>query len=670
VSFLTPWFLVAAAAAAVPVFLHLFQRRNTVRLTFPALRYLERTKREHAREIRLRQWLLLALRVGALLVLVLAGARPFLAGPGSSHPPTAVVLVLDNSLSSGRVVGEERVLDIWKRLAEETLDQAGPDDVFWVILAGEPWLPSARGSVDEVRAVIRRAEVSAARGDLTRELERASELLRTSSFEHVEIHLVSDLQRTGFDLDRTPPPAGDIPVVVWFPDEAPPANRGVAQALVGGGLPPLAGNPTEVTVRLTDPHPISAGVAGRADGMTAAERSGTDAQSVSVRLWVDGQIRSAATIDSGSEIVFPLPAAGSNWVLGMAEADPDALSLDDRRYFAYRSRPAPTVRRAGDLGSFAEEAFAVLRDAGRIVTAPGPDADVLVSVDGSGLEALRSGDAGVVVPPADPTRLPALVRNLEGAGVGWRYAPRERLGGAELDGTPLPPGLEGVRFEAWYGLESLAAATGGGGRVLAEVAGDPWAVEVTTAAGARVLLLASPLDLASSRLPVSPGLVRFLDWAVGEWAAAGGSTADRLAGDPLSAPAGATQVVTPPGDTLAIDGSRQLVSTGAVGHYTFLGDDGGVVSVVAVNPPPSESDLTQLDSSTLGRALGVDVTTVSDVDAWSGATFRVRRGPEITWPLLLLAGLLLVLESLVAAAGGTASSETSRPRRPVPYGAP
>ena len=132
-SALSPLFLLAGVAVAVPIFLHLFQRHQTRRLSFPALRYLERTEREHARQIRLRQIILLLLRVTVLLLLVGAGARLFFAGRGASHPPTAAVIIIDNSLSSGRVDGERRVLEGLKELARSTLDEATDDDRFWVI---------------------------------------------------------------------------------------------------------------------------------------------------------------------------------------------------------------------------------------------------------------------------------------------------------------------------------------------------------------------------------------------------------------------------------------------------------------------------------------------------------------------------------------------------------
>ena len=104
--FLTPLLLALGAAAIVPLVLHLIQRQHGPRLTFPALRYLRRAEKENARRIRLRQLLLLALRVAAVVLLALAAARPFVRAGGDVHEPTAVAIVLVNSLSTGLVDGD------------------------------------------------------------------------------------------------------------------------------------------------------------------------------------------------------------------------------------------------------------------------------------------------------------------------------------------------------------------------------------------------------------------------------------------------------------------------------------------------------------------------------------------------------------------------------------
>ena len=56
--FLSPIFLLAGLAVAVPLILHLFHRHDAKKMVFPALQYLLRTEKEHARTSRLRQLLL------------------------------------------------------------------------------------------------------------------------------------------------------------------------------------------------------------------------------------------------------------------------------------------------------------------------------------------------------------------------------------------------------------------------------------------------------------------------------------------------------------------------------------------------------------------------------------------------------------------------------------
>jgi hypothetical protein len=105
-SFLHPWALAGLLAAAVPILLHLIQRREPPTVMFPAVRYLIDATREHQRRLRVRHWLLLAIRTLLLVALVLAAAGPLIARPGvASHAPAALVLVLDNSASSAAIAG-------------------------------------------------------------------------------------------------------------------------------------------------------------------------------------------------------------------------------------------------------------------------------------------------------------------------------------------------------------------------------------------------------------------------------------------------------------------------------------------------------------------------------------------------------------------------------------
>src|SRR5215831_11823629 len=100
-SFLAPLYLVLAGAVAVPLLLHLMRRRTGARIEFPAARYLARAEKEHSRQLKLRNLLLMLFRVLAIACIALAAARPVsrLVPGGGAHAPAAIAIVLDNSLS-------------------------------------------------------------------------------------------------------------------------------------------------------------------------------------------------------------------------------------------------------------------------------------------------------------------------------------------------------------------------------------------------------------------------------------------------------------------------------------------------------------------------------------------------------------------------------------------
>src|SRR5688500_2356195 len=101
-SFLTPLFLIGLAGLAIPVLIHLIQRERKNVVQFPSLMFLSRIPYQSVQRRRIRHWMLLLMRLGALALIVLAFARPFLrrteAAAGGAGP-REVVLLLDRSYS-------------------------------------------------------------------------------------------------------------------------------------------------------------------------------------------------------------------------------------------------------------------------------------------------------------------------------------------------------------------------------------------------------------------------------------------------------------------------------------------------------------------------------------------------------------------------------------------
>src|SRR5262245_41225666 len=93
-----------AAAAAVPILIHLFARQRFRRVSWAAMEFLKRAFQKTKRRIRLENLLLLLLRVAAIVLLALALADPRLKTSlldAGSDSRREVVIVFDNSFSMG-----------------------------------------------------------------------------------------------------------------------------------------------------------------------------------------------------------------------------------------------------------------------------------------------------------------------------------------------------------------------------------------------------------------------------------------------------------------------------------------------------------------------------------------------------------------------------------------
>src|SRR6266540_3421725 len=139
VSFIHPLALLGLTAAAIPALLNLLQRRIPPELDFPAVRYLSAAERESARRLKLRHLLLLILRTALIVAIVFAAARPLVslrgAGvSGGAHEPTAVVVILDNSPSSGAVVDGGVMLERLRAAAQSSVRHTTSADRVWLML--------------------------------------------------------------------------------------------------------------------------------------------------------------------------------------------------------------------------------------------------------------------------------------------------------------------------------------------------------------------------------------------------------------------------------------------------------------------------------------------------------------------------------------------------------
>ena len=133
-NFLNPLFLLGLLAVAVPVIIHLINLQRPQKVAFSTLSFFNELRKSTIRRIRIKQYLLLALRTLAIFFLALALARPFLpptiTGSVSSGESRSVAILIDNSASMSRVGTDGPLIEQAKDIVDRIIRNGGSDDKF------------------------------------------------------------------------------------------------------------------------------------------------------------------------------------------------------------------------------------------------------------------------------------------------------------------------------------------------------------------------------------------------------------------------------------------------------------------------------------------------------------------------------------------------------------
>jgi hypothetical protein len=603
IAFLSPVWLLAALAAAVPLVIHLMRRRTGARLEFPAVRWLERAEREHSRSLKLRNLLLMLLRVAAVLLIALAAARPVarIAGAGFLHAPTAVAVVLDNSLSTTAVANGRPVLDDLKARALAVASRASGDDKLWLLTADGT---VNGGSVGTVKSRIAQAPPLAGAGHLESAVEQAAALVAASPLSDREVVILTDAQATTW---TAPVALGDVRVSIYRPAGAPPPDHAVIMS---------AAEPARWTPR----------------GAVHARVRATDSVTYRIELGTRTLARGIAGPDG--EIFVRAAPPEQGWIAGRVELEPDELRGDDARHFAVWIGAPPAVRVDPSAGIFARTAVEALAQAGRVTAG---SAITIASAD-----AVPSLPA-LLTAPADPVRIGAANRVLERLGIPWRFGEARR--GAAAASAPA-----GVTVTLRYALTRAGGASAAATDTVALAGGEPWIVR-----GPGYVLVASPLIPDATDFPVRASFVPWIADALAQDLGTQGRVIEAAPLARAARPSNAEALESPAGTRAPLDGDS-LDVPGEPGVYWFI-RSGARAGALVVDATPGESDLTRLDNAALASRISArDVAVVSDSARFAAATFASAPRRAVGGWLLGIALALLLVEGAITAAGRRADA--------------
>ncbi len=692
--FLNPLMLAGLGGAMLPIVLHLLSRSRFRTVDWAAMMFLQGADPRQRQSTRLKQILLLLLRMLLVSLLAIALARPlvsesFAAVASGGHLST--VIVVDGSLSTAVVENGKSRAELIRQAAIQVLTSMQKGDEAAVVVAGPAghspvWTTDLSRIAEEITSL-----KPAGRANLAEAMAKASDLLNRPEATNRRLLVISDRQaiswrevdtafrsawRSRLSRDSAPTPLMIVPVGGVAADNL------AVQGLTILNPPIVRDQPIEFEAKIRNygavrrpAVPVALNVGGREVGKGTVDcpPDSTVPIRLTARFYESGlQVVTAAiqptpgpsiglSADDSFDLAVDISDATRVLILSGDERPP---KLSAESYFA--TVALQPFAAAGKTGSDPCKVTVVPVDSATSAEVSAAQVVVLANVTALSpamatiIEQFIYDGGGVMVAPGNLSRPADYNEKLFRDGAGWLPAKLSPPGTDEpttlgqID--PAHPVLQFLRGRSelppatvgrWFKLKPLR----GDARTIASLAnGDVFAAECAVGRG-RVMLLSGPIDADWSTIPLTSFYLPFMQSSV-RWLAGGGTDRNLLPGAPIvyawtgGEPRAATMQL-PGGRSVPLEQQRQgdrteirFAGTDAPGVYRMrLAPAKGKETIVpfVVTSPNEESDLTPLraaDWKSLQRDLNatlVEPTGPSIADILAGS----RAGREI-WGLLLL----------------------------------
>lgn len=199
-TFLNPAVLFGLLAASIPIVLHFLNLRKLKKIEFSTLAFLKELQKTKIKRIKLKQWLLLLLRIAIILLLVMAFALPtvknFSLGNSSTAKTTAVIII-DNTFSMSVLTDKGSYLNQTKQTAKKLLGNFQDGDEIALISVGDLSKDISKPTTNfkQVLQSIEELQISSVSQTLNEAVIKAAQVLYQSKNFNKEIYLLTDLQK-------------------------------------------------------------------------------------------------------------------------------------------------------------------------------------------------------------------------------------------------------------------------------------------------------------------------------------------------------------------------------------------------------------------------------------------------------------------------------------------
>jgi len=203
-TFLNPYVLFALSAVAIPILLHLFNLKKVKKVEFSTLMFLKEIQKSKLRKIKLKQLLLLFLRIFLIIFLVLSFSNPVIKGYNFANADfkKSAVILFDDSFSMNARDTKGSYFEQSKSYIEKILQSYKPTDRVYFVpnsfigMKDKFPLDAFTGNIYDS---IKNLKPSYIPFRLSRVLKYSDDLISADNFLQYEIYLISDFQKINSD---------------------------------------------------------------------------------------------------------------------------------------------------------------------------------------------------------------------------------------------------------------------------------------------------------------------------------------------------------------------------------------------------------------------------------------------------------------------------------------
>jgi len=207
-TFINPYFLFGLFAAVIPILLHLFNLQKVRKMEFSTLMFLKEIQKSKLRRIRIKQILLLILRILIIVSLVFTFSNPVYQGYFAGRNPDirkCGIFILDNSFSMGVKDDKGMYYEQAKNTINNLLKLYSSDDKMFLITSSHI-KDFEKGELKDSQSLLdslKNLELSSVRFDMSKLINYAGEIIWKNNLPLYEVFIISDNMKANFNQVNT-----------------------------------------------------------------------------------------------------------------------------------------------------------------------------------------------------------------------------------------------------------------------------------------------------------------------------------------------------------------------------------------------------------------------------------------------------------------------------------